>query len=283
MAKNKLVAPVVKWVGGKRQLLDEITPLLPKRITSYCEPFLGGGAVLFSIQPTRAIVNDLNQDLITVYEVIRDDVESLLESLKKHENTAEYFYAIRDMDRDKEVYQAMSKVERASRLIYLNKTCFNGLFRVNSSGEFNSPFGHYKNPNIVNEPILRAVSKYFREANITFRNMDFEKALEGIKKGDFVYFDPPYVPLSTTSNFTGYNESGFGSEEQERLKSLCDKLTDQGVHILLSNSDCEYIRNLFSDKKRYTIIEVKAKRSINSISSARGEISEVLIINHVRV
>ena len=131
MAKNKLVAPVVKWVGGKRQLLDEITPLLPKRITSYCEPFLGGGAVLFSIQPSKAIVNDLNGDLIAVYEIIRDDVESLIAELKKHENTSEYFYAIRDLDRDKATYQAMSKVERASRLIYLNKTCFNGLFRVN--------------------------------------------------------------------------------------------------------------------------------------------------------
>ena len=209
MAKNKLVAPVVKWVGGKRQLLDEITPLLPKRITSYCEPFLGGGAVLFSIQPTRAIVNDLNQDLITVYEVIRDDVESLLESLKKHENTAEYFYAIRDMDRDKEVYQAMSKVERASRLIYLNKTCFNGLFRVNSSGEFNSPFGHYKNPNIVNEPILRAVSKYFSASNITFYSEDFAETLKRVRKGGFVYLDPPYDPVSDTASFTGYNKGGF--------------------------------------------------------------------------
>ena len=129
MAKNKLVAPVVKWVGGKRQLLNEITPLLPKKITSYCEPFLGGGAVLFSIQPSKAIVNDLNGDLIVVYETIRDDVETLIADLKKHENTPEYFYSIRDMDRNKETYQSMSKVERASRLLYLNKTCFNGLFR----------------------------------------------------------------------------------------------------------------------------------------------------------
>ena len=173
MTKNKLVAPVVKWVGGKRQLLDEITPLLPKRITSYCEPFLGGGAVFFAIQPSKAIVNDLNEDLIMVYEVIRDDVESLIESLKVHENTAEYFYEIRDMDRDKNVYRSMSKIERASRLLYLNKTCFNGLFRVNSSGEFNAPFGHYKNPNIVNEPVLRAVSHYFNTSSVVFCNDDF--------------------------------------------------------------------------------------------------------------
>ena len=159
MAETQLAAPVVKWVGGKRQLLSEIIPLFPKRITSYCEPFLGGGAVLFSIQPAKAVVNDLNGDLIAVYEVIRDDVEALIDDLKRHENTSEYFYRIRDLDRDQTVYQAMSKVERASRLIYLNKTCFNGLFRVNSAGAFNTPFGRYKNPNIVNEPVLRAVTR----------------------------------------------------------------------------------------------------------------------------
>ena len=277
MAKNKLVAPVVKWVGGKRQLLDEITPLLPKRITSYCEPFLGGGAVLFSIQPTRAIVNDLNQDLITVYEVIRDDVESLLESLKKHENTAEYFYAIRDMDRDKEVYQAMSKVERASRLIYLNKTCFNGLFRVNSSGEFNSPFGHYKNPNIVNEPILRAVSKYFGASNITFYSEDFAETLKRVRKGGFVYLDPPYDPVSDTASFTGYNKGGFDRNEQIRLKQCCDELTRRGVKFMLSNSATEFIKELYGE---YEITRVKAKLAINSDASKRGAIEEVLIRNY---
>ena len=277
MAKNKLVAPVVKWVGGKRQLLDEITPLLPKRITSYCEPFLGGGAVLFSIQPTRAIVNDLNQDLITVYEVIRDDVESLLESLKKHENTAEYFYAIRDMDRDKEVYQAMSKVERASRLIYLNKTCFNGLFRVNSSGEFNSPFGHYKNPNIVNEPILRAVSKYFGASNITFYSEDFAETLKRVRKGGFVDLEPPYDPVSDTASFTGYNKGGFDRNEQIRLKQCCDELTRRGVKFMLSNSATEFIKELYGE---YEITIVKAKRAINSDASKRGAIEEVLIRNY---
>ena len=277
MAKNKLVAPVVKWVGGKRQLLDEITPLLPKRITSYCEPFLGGGAVLFSIQPTKAIVNDLNQDLITVYEVIRDDVDSLLESLKKHENTAEYFYAIRDMDRDKEVYQSMSKIERASRLIYLNKTCYNGLFRVNLSGEFNSPFGHYKNPNIVNEPILRAVSKYFSASNITFYSEDFAETLKRVRKGGFVYLDPPYDPVSDTASFTGYNKGGFDRNEQIRLKQCCDELTRRGVKFMLSNSATEFIKELYGE---YEITIVKAKRAINSDASKRGAIEEVLIRNY---
>lgn len=213
MVKNKLVIPFVKWVGGKRQLLDEIIPLLPKHFTTYCEPFLGGGAVLFSIQPSKAIVSDLNIDLITAYEVIRDDVEALIESLKKHENTTEYFYAVRDMDMDKTSYQALSRIEKASRLIYLNKTCFNGLFRVNSSGEFNSPFGHYKNPNIVNEPVLRAVSKYFNASSITFYSEDFSETLSRIGKGGFVYLDPPYDSISDTASFTGYNKGGFNRDE----------------------------------------------------------------------
>ena len=213
MVKNKLVIPFVKWVGGKRQLLDERSPLLPKHFTTYCEPFLGGGAVLFSIQPSKAIVSDLNIDLITAYEVIRDDVEALIESLKKHENTTEYFYAVRDMDMDKTSYQALSRIEKASRQIYLNKTCFNGLFRVNSSGEFNSPFGHYKNPNIVNEPVLRAVSKYFNASSITFYSEDFSETLSRIGKGGFVYLDPPYNPISDTASFTGYNKGGFNRDE----------------------------------------------------------------------
>lgn len=277
MAKNRLVAPVVKWVGGKRQLLDEITPRLPKRITSYCEPFLGGGAVLFAVQPSKAIVNDLNEDLIAVYEVIRDDVDLLIEDLKKHENDAEYFYAMRDKDRDKEIYQSMSKVERASRLIYLNKTCFNGLFRVNSSGEFNSPFGHYKNPNIVNEPVLRAVNKYFSTNNISFCNEDFAVTLERVGKGGFVYLDPPYDPVSDTASFTGYNKGGFDRSEQMRLKQCCDELTKRGVKFLLSNSATAFIKDLYKD---YDISVVQAKRAINADASKRGAIEEVLIRNY---
>lgn len=277
MAKNKLVAPVVKWVGGKRQLLDEITPLLPKRITSYCEPFLGGGAVLFSLQPSKAIVNDLNSDLILVYETIRDDVESLIDDLKKHENTSEYFYSIRDIDRNRDNYQSLSKVERASRLIYLNKTCFNGLFRVNSSGEFNSPFGHYKNPSIVNEPVLRAVNKYFTSSNITFCNEDFAVTLNRVNKGGFVYLDPPYDPVSDTANFTGYNKGGFDRNEQLRLKQCCDNLTQRGVKFMLSNSATAFIKDLYKD---YDISIVQAKRAINSNANKRGVVEEVLIRNY---
>ena len=195
MIKNDLVNPVVKWVGGKRQLLGEIMPLIPREMSVYCEPFLGGGAVLFSLQPKEAIVNDLNQDLMTVYEVVRDDVEALIQLLGKHENTAEYFYALRDLDRDREQYGAMTKVEKASRLIYLNKTCFNGLFRVNSAGEFNTPFGRYKNPNIVNELVLRAVSQYFNDNKIVFYREHFAETLKRVQEGGFVYLDPPYDPM----------------------------------------------------------------------------------------
>lgn len=277
MTKNKSIAPVVKWVGGKRQLLDEITPLLPKNITSYCEPFLGGGAVLFSIQPTVAIVNDVNEDLITVYEVIRDDVGALIDSLRKHKNTSEYFYTIRDTDRDKEAYLSMSKVEKASRLIYLNKTCFNGLFRVNSSGEFNSPYGHYKNPNIVNELGLLAVSKYFNENNISFYNEDFSETLKRIETDSFAYLDPPYDPVSDTASFTGYSKGGFNKSEQVRLKQCCDELTVRGIKFMLSNSATDFIKDLYKD---YHINVVKAKRAINSNADRRGAVEEVLITNY---
>ncbi len=277
MAKNKLVMPVVKWVGGKRQLLEEITQRLPKQITTYCEPFLGGGAVLFALQPKNAIVNDLNADLILVYEVIRDHVEPLITTLDKHENTAEYFYKIRDLDRDKDSYREMSAIDRASRILYLNKTCYNGLFRVNLSGEFNSPFGYYKNPNIVNAPVLRAVSKYLTANHVQFFHTDFEEVLRQVPKGAFVYLDPPYDPVSDTASFTGYNRGGFGRDEQKRLKRCCDELTARGVQFLLSNSATLFIQNLYAE---YTIEIVHAKRAVNSDASKRGAVEEVLIRNY---
>lgn len=277
MAKNKLVAPFVKWVGGKRQLIDGITSMLPSGISSYCEPFLGGGAILFSTQPKNAIVNDLNAELIAVYETIRDDVESLITTLKQHINTQEYFYSIRDLDRNKEKYQLMTKTEKAARLIFLNKTCYNGLFRVNSSGEFNTPFGYYRNPNIVNEPVLRAVNKYLSTNNITFYSEDFADTLQRVNKNCFVYLDPPYDPLSDTASFTGYNKGGFDKDEQIRLKQCCDDLNARGIMFLLSNSATAFIKDLYRD---YHISVVEAKRAINSDGTKRGSIEEVLIRNY---
>ena len=270
-------APVVKWVGGKRQLLPQILPLIPKRMTAYCEPFLGGGAVLFALQPKRALVNDLNQDLITVYRVIKENADALIEHLSRHENTPEYFYRIRDLDRDKEAYAALSDVEKASRLLYLNKTCYNGLFRVNASGAFNSPYGHYRRPNIVNEQTIRGVSRYFNSCDITFFSGDFAAVLEQVPEGGFVYLDPPYDPVSDTASFTGYNKGGFGREEQVRLKECCDALTARGVKFLLSNSATPFIRELYGS---YRVSIVQARRAVNSVASRRGAIEEVLVRNY---
>lgn len=276
MTKNMLIQPFLKWAGGKRQLLKEIDKYIPLKISTYYEPFLGGGALLFNLQPKKAIVNDSNYELINAYKVIRDNVEELIQDLEKHENTSEYFYELRVKDRTSE-YSNLSNIERASRLIYLNKTCFNGLFRVNSQGEFNTPYGHYKNPNIVNEFVLRAVNNYLNKNDIKFLNGDFEDSLKNIRKGAFVYFDPPYMPISDSSSFTGYTLDGFGTEDQIRLKDLCDKLNERGIKFLLSNSTAPMILELYKD---YKIVYVDAKRNINSIGIKRGEIKEVLVMNY---
>ena len=277
MKHNKLVAPALKWVGGKRQLVPVIEKLIPERISAYYEPFLGGGAVLFHIQPKRAVVNDLNRDLINVYQVIKDDVEGLIEDLRLHRNESDYYYKIREVDRNKKAFSESTDLQKASRIIYLNKTCYNGLFRVNSQGEFNSPFGNYINPNIVNEGTLRAVSKYFNNAEITFRNVDFADAIKGARKGSFVYFDPPYDPVSSSANFTGYNKGGFDRDEQIRLKELCDGLNERGISFLLSNSATDFILDLY---KEYKIEFVRAKRAVNSRGDKRGEVNEVLVTNY---
>lgn len=274
--EKKSVVPILKWVGGKRQLFNEIKKYIPE-YKIYYEPFLGGGAVFFGLQPERAVINDINTSLMCVYQVIRDHTDELIEELKQHKNEADYFYKIRNWDRDKEAYDRKSDIQKASRIIYLNKTCYNGLFRVNRAGEFNAPFGRYKNPGIVNEKALRAVAGYLRQPGITLMNTDFEKALRGVQKGDFVYFDPPYDPVSDSANFTGYDMRGFDREEQKRLKLLCDALNKKGTKFLLSNSATDFIFDLY---KEYTIKTIKAKRSVNSRADRRGEVDEVLIRNY---
>ncbi|MGK0390699.1 MAG: DNA adenine methylase [Maribacter sp.] len=276
MAKNKLIAPFLKWVGGKRQLMPTIQGYVPKNISTYYEPFIGGGAVLFHLQPKKAVINDFNEELTNVYQVIKENPNELIEDLKKHKNESDYFYEVRAWDRN-ENYQNLSKIERASRIIYLNKTCFNGLYRVNNSGEFNSPFGSYKNPNIVNDRTIIAVSNYLNNNDIKILNGDFEDTLKGIRKGAFVYFDPPYDPLSKSSNFTGYVKGGFNDDAQIRLRDLCNKLNKKGIKFLLSNSATPFIEDLYSN---YNINYVKANRSINSNAKKRGEITEVLIKNY---
>lgn len=277
MRKNRHVAPVVKWVGGKRQLLDDLTPLFPKRVASYCEPFLGGGAVLFQLQPNIAYVNDINSELMQMYEVIRDNVEELITALETHPNEEKHFYQVRDWDRDKEKYGQLDKVQKAARVIYLNKTCFNGLFRVNNAGEFNTPFGHYKNPNIVNTPTLRAVSAYFQKAQVTFSSVDYAQVLANVTRGTFVYLDPPYDPVSDTANFTGYAKGGFDRAEQIRLRECCDELNQRGIRFMLSNSATDFIKEQYA---AYHITIVKAKRAINSDATKRGQVDEVVVRNY---
>lgn len=276
--KNPLVSPILKWVGGKRQLLDSIEPLIPK-CSTYYEPFIGGGAVLFSRQPDKAVINDSNPELINVYLTIKNEPEALIEKLKEHKanSSEEYFYSIRALDRDKEVFENMTDIERAARIIYLNKTCYNGLFRVNSSGEFNSPWGKYKNPNITNETTINALHTYFNKANITIKCGDYRDALKGIRKGAFVYLDPPYMPISSSASFTGYTAGGFGKQEQIALKEQCDALNAKGIKFLLSNSSCPFIEDLY---KEYIIEHVNAKRAINANPEKRGEIKEVLVRNY---
>ena len=275
---NKLVAPFLKWVGGKRQLMPSIIKHLPENIKNYkyIEPFIGGGAVLFKLQPKNAIINDFNEELINVYKVIKNNLDELITDLKKHKNEAEYFYSIRSLDRNK-AFKNLTNVQRASRVIFLNKTCFNGLYRVNSSGEFNSPFGRYKNPNIVNEPTLKAVNKFLNCNNIEIKSGDYSEVLKQADKKCFVYLDPPYHPISENSNFTGYIQGGWNMYDQIDLKTACDELNKKGVKFLLSNSWAEFIKDLY---KGYNISIVKANRAINSNGADRGEVNEVLIRNY---
>jgi DNA adenine methylase len=276
MSRNELLKPFVKWAGGKRQLLKEISKYAPGSFNQYFEPFLGGAAVLLHLQPRSFIVNDINTEMINVYQTIKENVDELLNELKEYRNEKEFFYKVREYDRNPH-YHISSPIKKAARIIYLNKTCFNGLFRVNSRGYFNVPFGDYKNPDFINEKTLRAVSEYFNSSKGVFLNGDFEAAVETAKKGDFIYFDPPYDPLSNTSSFTSYTLAGFGKNEQERLKYLCDNLHKQGCSFLLSNSSTEYIHKLYHG---YKIEIVRATRNINSVGSARGAVDEVLIRNY---
>ena len=276
MAKQKVIAPFVKWVGGKRQLMKEICRLVPKEYACYYEPFTGGGAVLFQLEPPKAVINDRNRNLMNTYMVIRDHVEELISDLKTHRNESDYFYQIRALDRS-ESYEQLSEIKKASRLLYLNKTCYNGLYRVNSSGEFNAPYGKYKKPKIVNEDTLRAVSRYLQENDVKIKNEDFKEVVRTAQAGDFVYFDPPYHPISKSSNFTGYVQGGFDQFDQIRLKECCDDLNARGVKFLLSNSFASFITELYKD---YTIESVKAIRAVNSNAKKRGEVNEVLIRNY---
>jgi len=266
----------VKWAGGKSQLLDQFEPYFPTNFDKYFEPFIGGGAVFYYVKqrysPTKIILSDSNKTLVDCYIHVRDSVEDLIELLRIHKenHSKEYYYQIRDRFNSKS-----GGIEESAMFLYLNKTCFNGLYRENSKGEFNVPFGRYKNPNIVNEKTLRKASELLQGVEI--RLMDFEEVEGFVSDNDLVYFDPPYHPLSKTSSFTSYTNGYFKREDQIRLSELYKRLDKKQAKLKLSNSDTPFIRKLFG---RYDIQVVKSRRSINCKGNGRGKINELLILNY---
>jgi DNA adenine methylase len=268
------VSPFLKWAGGKQRLLAQYAQHFPLReqIKHYYEPFIGSAAVFFHQQYSPATLSDQNGKLIEVYRLVRDDVDRVIAALRPHRNEAGYFYAIRAQDP-----ALLSPEDRAARLIFLNKTCYNGLYRENSKGEFNVPFGRYKNPKICDEVRLRAASAALR--GVELKVGDFAEVVGTAVAGDFVYFDPPYVPLSPTSSFTSYNKNGFNLADQKRLAEIVGKLTKIGVKVMLSNSSADIVYELYG-RSGYRIIDIQARRNINSKASRRGPVKELLILNY---
>lgn len=270
--------PVTKWVGGKRKLLPELHQLKPDTYNNYYEPFFGGGAFLFDLMPKNAVINDQNSELINVYRIIKESPKELIELLTQHKenNSKEYYLDLRAADRDGRI-DAMNDVEKAARIMYMLKVDFNGLYRVNSKGQFNVPYGRYKNPSIVDAENIMNVSSYFNSNNITILEGDFATAVESAQNNDLVYFDPPYIPLNVTSNFTAYTADGFDDKDQIRLRDIFFDLANKGVNVMLSNSDTELTRELYKDA---VIHEVMVGRAINSDATKRGKISELIITSY---
>ncbi len=266
-------APFIKWVGGKRQLLESYSTLFPTDFNRYFEPFVGGGAVFFHLQPEDARLTDINPRLIDCYKAIRDNLPELIELLEMHRSKHEktYYYRMRTR---LNAPRGMSGVQRAAAFIYLNKTCFNGLYRVNKRGEFNVPMGSYKNPSVYDVGRLTASSRALQGVELGVGS--YSKVLDHAEEGDFVYLDPPYVPLSATANFTSYDKSGFDLTMQIDLAQTFATLARRGCYVMLSNSDCEFVRTLFAG---WRIETVEARRNLNSKSSARGKVNEVAVMS----
>lgn len=272
--------PFTKWTGGKRQLLSVIKSLMPDNYNRYFEPFIGGGALFFDLAPKIAYINDFNSELINCYQQIRDNPKELIDLLTRHQanNSKDYYLNLRSVDRDNRINE-MSPMERAARIMYMLRVDFNGLYRVNSKNQFNVPYGRYKNPKIVNETLILAISDYLNKNNIQILNCDFECAVKDVKSRDFVYFDPPYIPLSETSSFTSYTHEGFSYEEQVRLRDVFRKLDKKGAYVMLSNSSSPLVEELY---KGFNIHKVDANRTNGAKSSSRGKISEIIVTNYVK-
>lgn len=271
--------PFVKWVGGKRQIIDKIKEYAPKEYNCYYEPFVGGGAVLFELAPKNAVINDFNEELINVYKVITNEekYKKMMKILKLYEkkNSEEFYYYIRNQDRKKASISRMKDYTRAARTLYLNKACFNGLYRVNSNNEFNVPYNKSAKIKTYDENNLKMVHEYLINNDIKILTGDFEEAVKEARKGDFVYFDPPYDTLN--DSFTSYTKNGFDKNEQLRLFETYKMLDKKGVNVMLSNHNTPFINDLYKD---YKIIVVNAKRSVNSNGKKRGNVEETIIINY---
>jgi len=260
--------PFLKWAGGKRQLLPELTRLVPRNYDRYFEPFLGGGALFFELRPHRAVLSDVNERLIRTYRGVKNNVAEVIRLLMQYPHDPTFFYKFREKDVD-----AGSDAEVAAWFIYLNRTAYNGLYRVNRANRFNVPFGRYENPTICDVPTLQACAQALANADPLVEN--FERATAKAKAGDFVYFDPPYFPLSATSSFTSYTSDGFGAAEHQHLRDVALRLKKRGVFVLLSNSSAPFIRDLYADG--FQLLEVSATRLVNSKASGRGAITELVM------
>ncbi|MCY7172710.1 DNA adenine methylase [Streptococcus gallolyticus subsp. gallolyticus] len=270
--------PFTKWTGGKRKLLPILKENLPPKYNRYFEPFIGGGALFFEMVPKNAVINDFNSELINAYIQIKDDPDMLLKLLKEHKqkNSKEYYLEVRSFDRDDRINR-MTDVERAARILYMLRVDFNGLYRVNSKNQFNVPYGKYKNPKIVDENTIYEISRYLNKNQISILNVDFEEAVKEVSMGDFVYFDPPYIPLTETSSFTSYTHEGFSFEDQVRLRDLVVELDKRGAYVMLSNSSSPLSYELY---KEFNLHEVSAVRTNGASTSSRGKIKELLVTNY---
>ena len=272
--------PFVKWAGGKRQIIDKLKQYIPDEFNTYYEPFVGGGALLFELSPKNAVINDSNKELMNVYSVLCNEEKfkkmcSVLNSYEAN-HSEEFFYELRNKDRNKKTFNRLSDYTRAARTIYLNKACFNGLYRVNSKDEFNVPFGKKTKVNTYDGSNLITVSNYLTMNNVKIQCVDFEESVKTAKKGDFVYFNPPYD--SDTATFNSYTEEGFGKDEQRRLATVFKDLDERGVYVMLSNHNTILVKELYKD---YHIYVIEAKRNINSNGKKRGKVEEVIITNFI--
>ena len=270
--------PFTKWTGGKRQLLGELRSYMPETYGRYFEPFVGGGALFFDLAPEKAVINDFNEELINAYRQIKNNPAELINLLIKHKenNSKDYYLELRSADRDGRISR-MTGVERAARILYMLRVDFNGLYRVNSKNQFNVPYGRYKNPKIVDVDLLYQISEYLNENDVEILQTDFAEAVKDAQTGDFVYFDPPYIPLNETSSFTSYTHEGFSYEEQIRLRNTFKELTERGVYAMLSNSSSPLVEELYKD---FNIYFVEAQRTNGAKSSSRGKISEIIVTNY---